>query len=67
VLETFPGVLHRHRASSTIHKEFVSAKVAGEHASLRDPALDRLLDFAAEVGLVVPHPQRHRRAIPQTG
>src|SRR6266481_9141302 len=31
---------------------FVSSKVAGEVASLNDPALDRLLDFAAEVGLV---------------
>jgi len=52
VLETFPGVFTG-IGEFTIHKEFVSAKVAGEHASLRDPALDRLLDFAAEVGLVV--------------
>ncbi len=37
----------------TIHKEFVSSKVAGEIASLQDPALDRILDFAAEAGLVV--------------
>jgi predicted TIM-barrel fold metal-dependent hydrolase len=37
----------------TIHKEFVSAKVAGETASLLNPALDKLLNFAAEVGLVV--------------
>ena len=37
----------------TIHKEFVSSKVAGDTASLTDPALDRLLDFAGEVGLVV--------------
>jgi len=37
----------------TIHKEFVSGKVAGEHASLTNPALDRIFDFAAEVGLVV--------------
>ena len=37
----------------TIHKEFVSAKVAGETASLTNPALDRILDFAGEVGLVV--------------
>jgi predicted TIM-barrel fold metal-dependent hydrolase len=36
----------------TIHKEFVSAKVAGGAASLTNPALDRILDFAAEVGLV---------------
>ena len=40
-------------ASSRIHKEFVSAKIAGETASLTNPALDRILDFAAEVGLVV--------------
>ena len=37
----------------TIHKEFVSSKIAGDVASLTDPALDRILDFAAEVGLVV--------------
>jgi predicted TIM-barrel fold metal-dependent hydrolase len=37
----------------TIHKEFVSPKVAGVTASLTNPALDRILDFAGEVGLVV--------------
>jgi hypothetical protein len=52
VLETFPGVFSG-IGEFTIHKEFVSAKVAGEVASLQDPALDRLLDFAADVGLVV--------------
>jgi len=31
----------------------VSSKVAGETASLTNPALDRILDFAGEVGLVV--------------
>jgi predicted TIM-barrel fold metal-dependent hydrolase len=31
----------------------VSAKIPGAVASLQDPALDRILDFAAEVGLVV--------------
>jgi predicted TIM-barrel fold metal-dependent hydrolase len=31
----------------------VSGKIAGPVASLTDPALDRILDFAAEVGLVV--------------
>jgi predicted TIM-barrel fold metal-dependent hydrolase len=36
----------------TIHKEFVSSKIAGETASLLNPALDRLLDFAGEVGLI---------------
>jgi predicted TIM-barrel fold metal-dependent hydrolase len=37
----------------TIHKEFVSSKVAGDIASLTDPALDRIFDFAGEAGLVV--------------
>jgi hypothetical protein len=52
VLLTFPGVFSG-IGEFTIHKEFVSSKVAGDVASLADPALDRLLDFAAEVGLVV--------------
>jgi predicted TIM-barrel fold metal-dependent hydrolase len=52
VLETFPGVFSG-IGEFTIHKEFVSAKVAGDTASLTDPALDRILDFAAETGLVV--------------
>ena len=52
VLLTFPGVFSG-VGEFTIHKEFVSPKVAGEVASLNDPALDRILDFAAEVGLVV--------------
>jgi hypothetical protein len=52
VLETFPGVFSG-IGEFSIHKEFVSPKVAGTVASLTDPALDRLLDFAAEVGLVV--------------
>ena len=52
VLTTFPGVFTG-IGEFTIHKEFVSAKVAGETASLLNPALDRVLDFAGEVGLVV--------------
>jgi hypothetical protein len=52
VLTTFPGVFSG-IGEFTIHKEFVSSKVAGETASLLNPALDRLLDFAGEVGLVV--------------
>src|SRR5262252_4993958 len=52
VLQTFPGVFSG-IGEFTIHKEFVSPKVAGEVASLQDPALDRVLDFAAEAGLVV--------------
>jgi predicted TIM-barrel fold metal-dependent hydrolase len=52
VLTTFPGVFEG-IGEFTIHKEFVSSKIAGETASLTSRALDRLLDFAAEVGLVV--------------
>lgn len=52
VLETFPGVFSG-IGEFTIHKEFVSAKVAGEVASLANPALDRILDLAGEVGLLV--------------
>jgi hypothetical protein len=52
VLQTFPGVFTG-IGEFTIHKEFVSAKIPGEVASLQNPALDRILDFAAEVGLVV--------------
>jgi hypothetical protein len=52
VLTTFPGVFSG-IGEFTIHKEFVSSKIAGETASLTNPALDRLLDFAGEVGLVV--------------
>jgi predicted TIM-barrel fold metal-dependent hydrolase len=52
VLRTFPGVFTG-IGEFTIHKEFVSSKVSGETASLTNPALDRILDFAAESGLVV--------------
>ena len=52
VLETFPGVFTG-IGEFSIHKEFVSAKIPGETASLTNPALDRVLAFAAEVGLVV--------------
>jgi hypothetical protein len=51
VLQTFPGVFEG-IGEFTIHKEFVSSKIAGDVASLLDPALDRLLDFAGEAGLV---------------
>jgi predicted TIM-barrel fold metal-dependent hydrolase len=51
VLEIFPGVFSG-IGEFTIHKEFVSSKIAGETASLINPALDRILDFAGEVGLV---------------
>jgi predicted TIM-barrel fold metal-dependent hydrolase len=52
VLKTFPGVFSG-IGEFTIHKEFVSSKISGETASLTNPALDRVLDFAAEAGLVV--------------
>ena len=52
VLETFPGVFTG-IGEFTIHKEFVSSKVAGNVASLTNPALDRILDFAGETGLLV--------------
>jgi len=52
VLQLFPGVFSG-IGEFSIHKEFVSSKVAGETASLTNPALDRILDLAAEVGLAV--------------
>src|SRR5215475_2769391 len=52
VLKTFPGVFTG-IGEFSIHKEFGSAKIAGEVASLDDPALDRILDFCAESGLLV--------------
>jgi hypothetical protein len=52
VLQMYPGVFSG-IGEFTIHKEFVSAKVAGDAASLTNPALDRIFDFAADVGLVL--------------
>lgn len=52
VLELYPGVFSG-IGEFSIHKEFVTSKIAGHAASLRNPALDRVLDFAAEVGLAV--------------
>jgi len=52
VLRTFPGVFTG-IGEFSIHKEFVSSKIPGETASLTNPALDRILDFAADAGLVV--------------
>ena len=49
VLLTFPGVFTG-IGEFTIHKEFVSSKISGETASLTNPALDRILDFAADAG-----------------
>jgi len=52
VLMTFPGVFSG-IGEFSIHKEFVSSKIAGEVATLNNKALDRILEFAAEVGLPV--------------
>lgn len=52
VLTIFPGVFSG-IGEFTIHKEFVSSKVAGGAASLTDPALDSVLHFAGESGLAV--------------
>ncbi len=52
VLRTFPGVFTG-IGEFSIHKEFVSSKVSGEVASLTNPAVDSILSFAGEVGLVV--------------
>ncbi len=51
VLQVFPGVFTG-IGEFSIHKEFVSSKVAGDTASLTDPALDRIFDFCAESGLL---------------
>lgn len=52
VLQIFPGVFSG-IGEFTIHKEFVSPKVAGGAASLLDPALDSILSFAGETGLAI--------------
>ena len=52
VLQTFPGVFTG-IGELIIHKEFVSGKIPGGVPSLEDPALDRILDFCAESGLLV--------------
>jgi predicted TIM-barrel fold metal-dependent hydrolase len=51
VLTTFPGVFCG-IGEFSVYKEFVSSKIAGEKATLGNPALDRILSFAGEVGLV---------------
>ena len=52
VFSTFPCVFSG-IGEFNIHKEFVSSKIAGEIASLTNPALDKILEFAGEAGLVV--------------
>ncbi|HUK34934.1 MAG TPA: amidohydrolase family protein, partial [Vicinamibacterales bacterium] len=52
VLQTFPGVFEG-IGEFSLHKEFVTSKVATDPPSLSDPALDRLFSLAEEAGLVV--------------
>lgn len=52
VLMTFPDVFTG-IGEFSIHKEFVCSKIAGPNATLNNPALDRILDFCAETGLLV--------------
>ncbi|HTE23307.1 amidohydrolase family protein [Flavitalea sp.] len=52
VLRSFPDVFTG-IGEFSIHKEFVSSKIAGEVASLTNPALDSILEFAGKAGLVV--------------
>ena len=51
VLRLFPGVFSG-IGEFSIHKEVVTPKTVGHTASLRNPALDRILEFAGEVGLL---------------
>ena len=50
-LLAFPGVFTG-IGEFSVHKEIVSSKIAGHAASLRNPALDRILEAVAEIGLV---------------
>ena len=52
VLRMFPGVFSG-IGEFSVHKEFVSSQVSPGPASLLDPALDSILSFAGQVGLVV--------------
>jgi predicted TIM-barrel fold metal-dependent hydrolase len=51
VLEEYPGVFVG-IGEFSLHKEFVTSKIAGGPPGIDDPALDRLLSFAGDVGLV---------------
>ena len=52
MLKRYPGVFSG-IGEFSIHKEFVSGKIAGHAASLTNKALAEILDLAGEVGLVV--------------
>ena len=52
MLLTFPGVFSG-LGEFSIKKEVVSSKIVGGAANIEDPALDKILRFAGEVGLIV--------------
>ena len=52
MLLSFPGVFSG-IGEFSIKKEVVSSKIAGGAANIEDPALGKILDFAAQTGLVV--------------
>ncbi len=52
VLRMYPGVFSG-IGEFSVHKEVVTPKTLGHSASLRNPALDRILEFAGESGLLV--------------
>ncbi|MFM2002118.1 MAG: hypothetical protein RI963_1544 [Planctomycetota bacterium] len=52
VLLAFPGVFVG-VGEFSIHKELVSSRVTGHVASLHNPAIDGIFEFAAESGLIV--------------
>ncbi len=51
VLKMYPGVFSG-IGEFSVHKEFVTSKIAGHIASLHNEALDRILTLVSEVGLV---------------
>jgi hypothetical protein len=52
VIKMYPGVFSG-IGEFSIHKEFVTSKIAGHIASLRNEAFDRILKVSGEVGLLV--------------
>jgi hypothetical protein len=66
VLKTFPGVFTG-IGEFSIHKEFVSAKIAGEVASLDNKALDSAPGLLRRKLPAGHHPQRHGYTLCQSG
>ena len=51
VLKMYPGIFSG-IGEFTVHKEFVTSKIAGHIASLQNEAIDRIFNLVSEVGLV---------------